>query len=399
MKISITSLLVIAWNLGCKSDSHMTANAFSFSSKSLSFSRRTCLHMTSTSSSTSSSSSSNNIHNKNNQVKESSSKSKSQSKSNSPSKSKSNSNLEMPWSEWQEWALNDNLSKYLVTIDDTQYALWHTMIREVTELSGYNVAFVRKMHARSLSTDATTFDKKTTSTTKKKNNNNDHNKDSPTLKSTPKVLPLLDEFQFEPNGGITGKAYGLMGIANGAMIQTPPLRQSQMSFTIPNGYVLLEESESESDLNDDSYDINDDDVRILLAYELGLPLGLENESLWSTQAKRSRMLKTLASTVTSTATTTTTATISTTPNINTNANANALQRGLENLDSQQISSSLQTLGVKGLQELEKRTDNNGEGGDTAGLLVNLGGVTALLLAGATIMNAFHHHLTVNVFWV
>lgn len=207
------------------------------------------------------------------------------------------------------------------------------------------------------------------------------------MKSTPKVLPLLDEFQFEPNGGITGKAYGLMGIANGATIQTPPLRQSQMSFTIPNGYVLLEESESESDLNDDSYDINDDDVRILLAYELGLPLGLENESLWSTQAKRSRMLKTLASTVTSTAT------ISTTPN------ANALQRGLENLDSQQISSNLQTLGVKGLQELEKRTDNNGEGGDTAGLLVNLGGVTALLLAGATIMNAFHHHLTVNVFWV
>jgi len=38
-------------------------------------------------------------------------------------------------------------------------------------------------------------------------------------------------------------------------------------------------------------------------------------------------------------------------------------------------------------------------GDTAQLVFNIGGITSLLLAGATIMNAFHHHLTVNVFWV
>jgi hypothetical protein len=81
-------------------------------------------------------------------------------------------NSRMVWSEWQDWALCDNLPKYLITIpppdvtmmttaaaDDNdhvahqrpktrQYALWRNMLRDVPELSGYNVAFVRHMYSK-----------------------------------------------------------------------------------------------------------------------------------------------------------------------------------------------------------------------------------------------------------
>lgn len=238
----------------------------------------------------------------------------------SSTSSSNNPELDMPWNEWQEWAVRDNLPKYTVMIGGVQYALWRSMVRDVTELAGYDVAFVRKIHQS-----------KTSSTT------------------TPRLLPLLDQFQFESQGGITGTAYGIAGIAQGATIQTPPL--VHMEDTLPKGYVVCH---ANMDMDTD----NNTAEQPLIAYELGMPKG-EQQAIFDTTTQpqeRYRMLSTLASVAAS-----------------------------------------QTAEV-GMRALSAVTDNELVENDNQNM-IRLGGLTAMLLTGATVMNAFHHHLTVNVFWV
>merc|ERR1711933_634669 len=82
----------------------------------------------------------------------------------------------IPWSEFQEWALKDNLPRYMVNIanNDATFALWRTMCNEVTELGGYDISFLRqKMYVM----QASTSDDK--------------------VLEVPNVLPLLDQFKFE----------------------------------------------------------------------------------------------------------------------------------------------------------------------------------------------------------
>mmetsp|Transcript_37011 Transcript_37011/g.75462 ORF Transcript_37011/g.75462 Transcript_37011/m.75462 type:complete len:312 (-) Transcript_37011:1133-2068(-) len=143
---------------------------------------------------------------------------------------------DMPWGNVQKWALEDNIGKFTVTIPSSKkrVALWRTMAREVTELAGYPIPFLVKMHKRSLNTDDSS------------------NNTSASTSECPGVLPMVDDFEFASNGGVVGSAYGIPGIADGTRINTPPLVSVEQ--TIPLGYVTTEE----------------DDLGVAFSYELGV---------------------------------------------------------------------------------------------------------------------------------
>jgi len=141
------------------------------------------------------------------------------------------------WGDTQEWALQDNISKYTVNIpklatssNSITYAMWRSMTRDTIELSGYDINFIRKMHQKQLT----------------KMNCTD---------SSPGVLPQLDEFEFRPNGGVSGRIQGLRGISDGTVIETSSL--SQVDLTVPRGYVVTKDGST--------------------AYELGVPLSKESQ--------------------------------------------------------------------------------------------------------------------------
>ena len=143
---------------------------------------------------------------------------------------------DMPWSNVQQWALEDNITKFTVTLPSSKkrYAMWRTMAREVTELAGYPIPFLVKMYERSLKVDD---DNKTLNSTGE---------------TTPGILPMVDDFEFASNGGVVGRAYGIPGVADGTRINTPPLVSVEQ--TIPLGYVTTEE----------------DELGVSFSYELGI---------------------------------------------------------------------------------------------------------------------------------
>ena len=154
---------------------------------------------------------------------------------------------EMPWGERQEWALKDNIGKYIVDIPQLKtehgsitYAMWRALTRDVFELAGYEVEFIRQKYANMLEKD-------------------DEDSDAEGKKKpvSPPSLPLLDNFEFQSNGGISGKIEGLRGIADGTTVQTSPL--AHIELTVPRGYVITDDGSS--------------------AYELGTPLSEESYSL------------------------------------------------------------------------------------------------------------------------
>jgi hypothetical protein len=142
--------------------------------------------------------------------------------------------LDMPWSDMQAWALRDELPKYTVQVSVVtrpdgketikRYSLWRTMIQEVTELSGYPLPFVLQKYTamRERKSDETT----TTTTTS-------------ICQTSCEILPFLDQFEFEPNGGLSGRVYGVAGVADGARIQTTPVKNIQT--TIPKGFVQTQD--------------------------------------------------------------------------------------------------------------------------------------------------------------
>ena len=244
--------------------------------------------------------------------------------------------ITVPWSEWQDWALRDNLPKYIITIppphltsqtrtnktplQTRQFALWRSMLHDVPELNGYDVAFVRQMYAKQLLRNAQqTITGRTTKI------------------DVPGVLPLLEQFEFEPNDGISGIAFGLPGIADGTKMTTPPLKNVQQ--TIPLGYVYTDEGET------------------VTAYEIGTPKQSEFHSLDGRSATAVNAAKVF------------------------------------------FSSALETSSKVGEQTSVSSGSLRRMDPETSQMLLNVGGATVMLLAGATAVNMLSHHLTVNVFWV
>jgi hypothetical protein len=141
------------------------------------------------------------------------------------------------------------------------------------------------------------------------------------------ILPFLDQFEFESNGGLSGRIYGLTGLADGTRIQTTPVKNVQM--TLPKGFVQTQDG--------------------MVIYELGTPaFGAASSTI--ARAGTNRMA-----------------------------------------DLAAAGSRLSTVAASSssLSELPKVDDD----------LLKLSGLTAAVVAGATLVGALSHHLTVSVFWV
>ena len=273
--------------------------------------------------------------------------------------------LDLPWGDRQEWALMDNIGKYLVTIPKfegevggsggsgsgdggNEYAMWRSLTRDVIELTGYDAEILRQKYVESKMKN----DKDAgTDTDSDIDDDTDDDTDSEigAAKATataPGLLPLLDQFEFQSNGGVSGQIQGLKGIADGTTVQTSPLVHVQL--TVPRGYVLTEDGSS--------------------AYELGVPV---SEDFYSLDIAK----------------------------MNTNMGKN-----IQDMDAGDMNmAGVVKAGVEGTGKLPGNMASAAitSAGDeeTTRMLVNLGATTGILLGGAMAVNLLSHHLTVNMFWV
>jgi hypothetical protein len=156
---------------------------------------------------------------------------------------KDDKKLSMPWSQNQEWALRDNLPKYTVMVPMTRgdgkntasvVALWRTMLKEVPELAGYPIDFLQERHAEDQET--TTSDNDETTTTFS----------SLLGGETPALLPYLEDYEFAAAGGISGKVYGIPGLADGARIETSAV--TNIEVTLAKGFICTSDGSAAYEL-------------------------------------------------------------------------------------------------------------------------------------------------------
>lgn len=145
----------------------------------------------------------------------------------SPSQQRKVDAYDLPWTEMQEYALRDQLPRYVVQVPVSDsatkketikaYALWRTLSSEVFELSGYPIPFL-------VDRQKELYEKG----------------ELPLLLSPlTDILPYLDEFEFTSNGGLSGRVYGVAGVADGTRIETTPVGSVQV--TVPKGFVRTED--------------------------------------------------------------------------------------------------------------------------------------------------------------
>jgi hypothetical protein len=163
----------------------------------------------------------------------------------------------LPWGPKQEWALRDNISKYTVyllpsvSIEQEEdelsqrstkpqqsstlvsIVLWRSLLREVTELSGYDISTVKSRYHLLTTTSKMDF--------------------PPPIQSDI-LLPFLDQYEFQIHGGVSGLVYGMPGVLDGTRIETSSLIQPE--YTLPQGFIQTQNE--------------------YVAYELGLPWGQTN---------------------------------------------------------------------------------------------------------------------------
>jgi len=232
-----------------------------------------------------------------------------------------NKKFDMPWTDIQQFAIQDNISKFTVTIPEMgrdsiskakQYVMWRALTREVPELAGYPISFLLQKLTTQLG-----------------------------------VLPLVDDFEFTSNGGISGRAYGLQGIADGTKIQTPPLIRAET--TVPLGYITTQGDASTSE----------DDIGF--SYELGLCSSLDSIGRTTGRSDGTALAA---------------------------ARRFILDDGALLDTTKQVAGAAKDIGTELLSDQEANRD-----------MIYLGGATTLLIFAATAVGILSHHLTVNVFWV
>jgi hypothetical protein len=137
---------------------------------------------------------------------------------------------EYPWTALQTWTLRDQVPRYTIQVEVTdqktqkptikEYTLWRTLISEVTELSGYPISFLAGRYRAMLTSES-------------------QQGKSTAIEAPTDDLPFLDEFEFTNNGGLTGRAYGILGVADGSRIETTPVGNVQV--TVPKGFVMTQD--------------------------------------------------------------------------------------------------------------------------------------------------------------
>ena len=137
------------------------------------------------------------------------------------SKESKYSSLDMPWSDVQEWTLRDKIGQFTITVPVNvdgketmrSYTLWRSFSEETIELAGYPLSFLVKRYMDMYEDESNEM----------------------ILRTSPEILPFLDEFVFEATGGMSGRIYGITGVADGTRIQTTPVTDVQA--TIPKRFV------------------------------------------------------------------------------------------------------------------------------------------------------------------
>jgi hypothetical protein len=141
-------------------------------------------------------------------------------------KNRSNLDLNLPWGNRQAWALKDCVNKYLVEIPqlendngngDCTYVMWRAMSRENIELAGYDIEFLRTKYAQMMEDD---------------DGDDDDGGGALTPAKAPGALPLLDNFEFESNGGVSGNIQGLTEDGSSAYELGSPLSEENFSIDI-----------------------------------------------------------------------------------------------------------------------------------------------------------------------
>lgn len=228
--------------------------------------------------------------------------------------------LDLPWSDLQEWALREKISRHMVQVstnDDNLKCLilWRNLVDDTPQLVGYPVLFLVERLKEMRQNDKAQYP----------------------VNVDWQTLPYLDAFEFENEGGLTGNVYGVQGVADGTRIRTTPV--GDVHVTIPRNFVRTADGS--------------------VIYELGRPIEQTRDQSYP-----------LSRTTTNTYT-------------------KHWQR-----DGKELAASMMTS--NGSTETRQQrpastiVDND---------LLQLGGLTALVMGGALAMESLSHHLTINVFWV
>lgn len=143
----------------------------------------------------------------------------------------------LPWTDHQAFVLKAKVPKFTVQVpaiwttphdNITRYVLWHNLVADTPELAGYPTQFLvdrlQDLWTTSSSDDDTLI-----------GSINDDRPDNVDVR----ILPVLDAFKFESQGGLVGSCYGMEGIADGTRIQTTPVFNVQA--TVHQGYLRTED--------------------------------------------------------------------------------------------------------------------------------------------------------------
>ena len=161
----------------------------------------------------------------------------------------------MPWGDLQSFALHDNLPKYVVVIPIPgkkdkygTFALWRSLIKDSVELAGYEVDYVRRRYEADVKTREDW-----------KGYRIGDGGDSMEFGTAPGELPLLESFEFHPDGGVSGLSYGLPGIADGVSIRTTAV--TDIEKTVIMGYVRTADGSAAYELGSPAGSIYSEDMR------------------------------------------------------------------------------------------------------------------------------------------
>ena len=273
--------------------------------------------------------------------------------------------LDLPWNDHQRWALCDKVGRYIIQVvadksrnDVTTntnnksnrqvYILWRNLVHDTPELQGYPLQFLseRLRDEIMLTLDESSATVSSSVLLPPLSPLLLEQSWETTTPSAATILPYLDQFRFEPNGGISGLVYGVSGVADGSRLQTAPV--GHVELTLPQNYVCTTDGSILYELGQPAAANNNDDEPLLLAMNEISTIGSSKH--WQPDGKE------LA------------------------ASMVAMRRSSRSTDSS--SSTIQP----GNAILDPE-------------LINLAALTAVVLVGAAAVQTLSHHLTVNIFWV
>jgi hypothetical protein len=166
---------------------------------------------------------------------------------------------DFPWSDVQAWNLRDQVPRYTIQVEAIDqasqkptikaYALWRALVNEVPEFAGYPIPFLAARYISLIQAEG--GDRLT----------------SPAIQTITDVLPFLEEFEFTTSGGMTGRVYGVQGVADGTRIETSAV--GNVEITIPKGFV---------------------ETRDGLLYELGRPARRPADDVYALDGARKSLL-------------------------------------------------------------------------------------------------------------